>query len=130
MGAAGFDIERTYFHLEDGPRAKPVPVGDDFWATIDTRTDLQGGRLVTVSHFRSQRDWDHWERHPAGDELVYLLTGALDIVLQEPDGERIVELREQTAAVVPCGVWHRGIVREPAVGLFITRGDGTEHRPV
>jgi hypothetical protein len=80
-----------------------VPVTGDFWATIDRRTDLHGGRLVTVSHFRDQRDWPHAEMHPAGDE-------------------------RRQACVVPRGVWHHCIVREPSVLLGVTRGAGTLHR--
>jgi hypothetical protein len=27
-------------------------------------------------------------------------------------------------------VWHRAIIHEPGDMLFITRGEGTQHRPV
>jgi oxalate decarboxylase/phosphoglucose isomerase-like protein (cupin superfamily) len=67
--------------------------------------------------------------HPAGDEVVCLLTGAVDVVLDEPDGERVVELRAGQTCIVPRGVWHRAIVQEPGDTLHITRGEGTEHRP-
>jgi len=68
--------------------------------------------------------------HPAGDELVYLLEGAVDMVLDEGDGERVVELRGRSAVLVPAGAWHRAIVHEPGDVLHITRGHGTQHRPV
>lgn len=126
----GFDPTRTYVHLADGPAATLVPVTDDFWQTIGERTDLHEGRLVTTYHFQTAADWSHWERHPAGDEIVCLLAGALDLVLDEPGGERVVELRGRAACVVPRGVWHYGIVRAPSDALFVTRGKGTEHRPL
>jgi len=27
-------------------------------------------------------DWDHWEMHPAGDELIVLLSGSIDFRLR------------------------------------------------
>jgi hypothetical protein len=127
--AAGFDPLRTYVHLPDGPDATLVPVTDDFWQTLQGRTELHEGRLVTAYHLESEADWKHWERHPDGDEIVCLLGGALDMVLEEAGGERLVELRGRSACVVPRGVWHRGVVRAPSEALLITRGKGTEHRP-
>jgi hypothetical protein len=126
----GFDPLRTYVHLTDGGEARIVPVPDDFWQTIGSRTDLHGGRLVSAYRFATGADWDHWERHPAGDEIVSLFSGALDLVLDEDGGRRVVELRGRSMCVVPRGAWHFGIVHEPSEALFITQGQGTEHRPV
>ena len=122
-----FDLATTYVQLDDGPRALAVEVDDEFWQTIDRRSELQGGRLV--SRFHNAQDWDIWEMHPAGDEVVCLLSGAMDVVLDEPDGERVVALEAGRTCIVPRGVWHRAIVREPGDTLHITRGEGTQHRP-
>jgi mannose-6-phosphate isomerase-like protein (cupin superfamily) len=75
-------------------------------------------------------DWPHWEMHPAGDEIVYQLSGAMDLVLDETSGERVVSLQPHRGCIVPRGVWHRGLLRAPGEALFITRGKGTKHRPV
>jgi uncharacterized cupin superfamily protein len=123
-----FDIQDTYIHLSDGPSVSPIEVKEDFWQTIDQRSDLQDGRLVMIFHF--DEDWPTWERHPAGDEVVCLLSGAVDLVLEAPEGERVVELRGRSATVVPRGLWHTARVLEPSDGLFITRGEGTENRPI
>jgi hypothetical protein len=40
------------------------------------------------------------------------------------------ELTAGQTFVVPRGVWHRGIVRQPGELMFITPGAGTDHRPV
>ena len=73
---------------------------------------------------------DYWERHPAGDEILHLLSGRLSVTLA-PEGatERCCTLRAGEALVVPCGVWHRLQVLEPARLLFITPPRATEHRP-
>ena len=126
--AAVFDLDSTYLHLQDGPAMSPVPVDEKFWAEIHTRADIQDGRLVMLFH--SAEDWGNWEKHPAGDELVYLLSGAVDLILEGPDGETVIELRDRAACIVPSGIWHRAIVHQPSNLLHITRGAGTEHRPV
>ncbi|HEY6420875.1 MAG TPA: cupin domain-containing protein [Candidatus Binataceae bacterium] len=124
------DLTTTFIQLRDGPDAIPVPVDKDFWARIAERTDLHEGRLVTVGS--QSADWTAWEMHPAGEEVLYLLSGALDLVLQNQnnDGERAVELRAGRAFIVPRGTWHRGIVRSPYTILSITYGAGTRHRAV
>ena len=125
-----FDLINTYVHLKDGADAVPVAVGDDFWATIDKRTELYSGRLVTLFHIQSTDEWVHWEMHPAGDEIVCLLSGAIDLILQEGEHERSLELRSRAAGIIPRGVWHRAIVHTPSDVLFITRGAGTQLRPI
>jgi len=125
-----FDLDRTYIHLEDGPAAARIEVGAGFWDTIDQRAELAEGRLLTAFRFDSTADWPHWEMHPAGDEIVCLVSGALDLVLDDGMAERTVALRDGATAVIPRGVWHRAIVREPSRALFITRAAGTRHRPL
>jgi len=122
----GFDLETTYLSLADGPDARRLEVGPDFWQTIDARTDL-AERLVAI--FPYDADWTSWEVHPDGDEIVVLLEGAVDLVLDDPSGERTVELRDRSAAVVPRGIWHTANVLAPSRALHITRGAGTSHRP-
>lgn len=122
-----FDLLTTYVHLTDGPAASAVPVGPDFWARIAERTDLHRGRLVTF--FRMTEDWTHWEMHPEGDELVALLSGAMDLFLEEPGGRRKVELRGRAAIVIPRGVWHWARAVAPSELLAVTRGEGTQTLP-
>jgi mannose-6-phosphate isomerase-like protein (cupin superfamily) len=122
-----FDLLSTYVHIEDGPAAKRVEVGEDFWAKIHTRHDLRDGRLVCM--FRFSEDWTSWEMHPAGDEIVYVISGAIRVVLEENGAQREIELRERQGCIVPRGVWHTARVDAPSDVLHITRGGGTQHRP-
>jgi quercetin dioxygenase-like cupin family protein len=75
-------------------------------------------------------DFPHWERHPAGEELVVVMSGAIDFILEEPAGERTVRVSAGQAILVPTGVWHRGVVIEPGKALFVTEGEGTQHKPI
>ena len=122
-----FDLDRTYIHL-DLPDATELPVGDDFWETIDQRGELSRGYLMMVSTM--DETWSTWERHPAGEEIVYLLSGSVDFVLDLPSGEETIELRGRSCCIVPRNTWHRAIVHDPGDMLFVTPGEGTSHRPL
>jgi mannose-6-phosphate isomerase-like protein (cupin superfamily) len=127
-----FDLDSTVVHLGRGATAVPFGNADwsREWLERYERTfaaDGDDGRMVCV--FPQPASWSTWERHPAGEELVVLLSGRIDVI-QEIDGEhRRVELHAGQAMVNPRGVWHTADVHEPGKGLFVTPGRGTEHRP-
>ena len=125
---SAFDPLATFVHLPDGPAASLLEVTPDFWQKLETRADLHGGRLITA--YRFEQDWTSWERHPAGDEIVLQLSGAMDFVVEDGGRERTVSLRGRAALVVPRGVWHTARVLAPSEAIFVTRGEGTEHRPL
>ena len=126
-----FDLQSTVVHLGRGSTA--VPFGGADWSQQwleryeqSFATDGADGRMVCV--FPQPRTWTTWERHPAGEELVVLLSGRIDVI-QDLDGvHRTVPLRAGEAMINPRGVWHTADVHEPGEGLFITPGLGTEHR--
>ena len=128
-----FDLSSTFLHLGLGATATPLP-GFEWSASYldayDQRFESDGaeGRLVCVSP--QDETWDSWERHPAGDEVVVLLSGHVDVVQDHGGDEVTITLRPGQALVNPRGVWHRGIVHEAGTALFITPGRGTEHRPL
>ena len=132
MSAAGprpFHPTGVYVHLADGGAGETVPVDDDFWPDLISGKRHYDGRLVTMS--RVAADSSHWEMHPAGEELLYLVSGELVVVLDDGHEEAGVTLNSDTPALlVPKGVWHRFEVREPGPLLFVTPGEGTEHRPL
>ena len=69
------------------------------------------------------------EMHPDGDELLYLVSGAVDVIVEDEDGsEQTVALAPGQAFIVPRGVWHRVQLREPSRIVYITPGPGGEHR--
>lgn len=125
------DIRSTYLHFLDGGRADAIPVSDTFWQELSggKYPQLDEGRLMSA--FTFSEPWGMWERHPAGEELVMLLSGTATVVLDEPGGERAVMLSEPGAYVlIPPGVWHTARTVAPTTMLFLTPGAGTEHRPI
>lgn len=125
------NILHTYLHVQDGGKTKQVAVSERFWGDLvnGTRPELDQGRLMSAFSFST--DWPSWERHPAGEELVMLLSGSAMLLLEEADGER--ELLLDTVGsyiLVPQGVWHTARTTQPTTLLFLTPGADTEHRPV
>ena len=121
-----FSLQETFVHLKDLGQAAPLAVGPQFWETIDTRSDLQLGRLL--GSFTVNKDMAHWEMHPAGDELLVALSGEFEVVLQDGRTDHLVALPAGRAFLVPFGVWHRTRVKTPGEILFATPGKGTQHR--
>ena len=126
---SAFDAFATLVHLRGTGQAVPLAWAPDVFRTL---VPSAGDHVVGAKHGRVPADFhaDEWEIHPEGDELLYLLTGTLDVVLDEPAGERGFELRSGQACVVPRGTWHRLVLREPSDLLFITPARGTRHRRV
>jgi mannose-6-phosphate isomerase-like protein (cupin superfamily) len=122
-----FTLESTFINLRPDDSAKALKIGPRFWATIAKRSDLGDGRLMGTT--AQNADWPHWERHPGGDEILVMLSGEMDLVLETRSGNRRVRLKAGQTFVVPRGVWHRGLARKPGKLMFITPGAGTEHRP-
>lgn len=123
-----FTLDSTYIHLGPDDSARAMEGGDSFWAGIAERRDLDQGRLMGTTG--QSADWDHWERHPAGDEILTLLSGEMELVLEAAGREQRAVLKPGQTFIVPRGVWHRGIVKKPGQLMFLTPGAGTEHRPV
>lgn len=129
---SAFDLSKDFVHLGAEPVA--TVLADFQWTgeyleAYERRfeSDAERGRLVCITP--QATTWTFWERHPAGDELVVLLGGHVDVI-QEIDGEHVrTELRAGEALINPRGVWHTADVHEPGSGLFVTPGLGTEHRP-
>jgi len=130
MDASPYQGEKTYFHLGPEGTAIPLEVDESFWEKLSTGGfDYLGpGRLVSTYDFNA--DWPGWEQHPAGEEVVVLISGAMEFVLETENGERKIMLNQPGQfLLVPRGTWHTANVAQSAKTLFITPGEGTAHRP-
>ena len=128
MNEEAFTLLRTHLLLRDSGAAERIELDENFWPDVMAGRRRLNGRLVGSA--RLTRDIDHWEMHPRGDEALLRLSGAFGIVLEQDGLRRVVELRaEAPGCIVPQGVWHTILVREPGELLFMTAGEGTEHRP-
>ena len=69
------------------------------------------------------------ELHPDGDELLFVITGRMDVIVDDGDEEHvgtetIHRLGSGDACIVPRGTWHRIEVVEPGRMVNVTPGPG------
>ena len=116
--------------LEATAVVEPRFTGDMAWYEEYTErhaSDGREGRLVTMHTFAAS--WDVWEVHPNGAEVVLCTAGTIELV-QEIDGREVLTTLEAGQyAINEPGVWHTANVADTATALFITAGEGTDHRP-
>jgi len=114
----------TYVVLDSSHSATPVEV---------TPNVLAGGRQEPRRFqgppagraLRFAADWPTWEIHPKGDEIVVLLSGSAEMVLDEKGGHRSVRLSSPGEfVVVPKGTWHTAKISVPTAMFFITARRG------
>jgi mannose-6-phosphate isomerase-like protein (cupin superfamily) len=126
------DLRTFPVHLGLGARAEAQPAftGMDWYAAYAARVASDGaeGRLVSLHEFSA--DWDMWEMHPAGDELVVCLSGRITLIRELADGTHHAEtIGPGQYLINPAGTWHTADIGEPASALFVTAGEGTQGRP-
>lgn len=129
--AGPLNLSSAYLRLRPDASAEVLPVGRTFWQDMASGAlgSFHHEYLVTTNSF--SENWPMWEMHPHGDEMVILLSGSVDFVLEKKTGNKTLPLRESGGWVlVPKGMWHTATVNAPSTMLFITAGEGTQHRQV
>jgi len=126
MVTRSFSLARTFVHLAADGKASEIAAGPDIFRNLKSRQDLQNGRLMGALDLSPGTS--HWEMHPDGDEFLYLLSGSMDVELEEGNEKRCIRLSGMTGCVVPRALWHRTVVHQAGRMIFITPGKGTRHR--
>ncbi len=126
------NIAQNFIHLGLGAKAEPQPEfsGMEWYEGYVVRHGDDGaeGRLVSQHSFTE--DWDSWEMHPLGSEVVICTQGSMELIQEFPDGStEQVTLNAGDYAINPPGVWHIANVESHATAIFITAGKDTQHRP-
>jgi mannose-6-phosphate isomerase-like protein (cupin superfamily) len=121
--------QETYVLLHAEGAATTLPGGEQFWQLPETEL-AQSGAGWLVSEYLFEDDWPSWEMHPDADEFVYLLSGEAIVHLELAEGVKTIGLSGAGAVIVPRGVWHTAKILTPSRMLHITRGAGTQTRPV
>ena len=127
--AGSFNLSSTYLRLRSDVSVEPLRVDETFWQRISSGQlgTFHNEYLVTSNAYDS--DWTFWEIHPNGDEIVCLLTGSVTFILEQEGKHQAIELNEiGEYVIVPKGTWHTAKVSEQSLMLFITAGEGTQHR--
>ena len=69
------------------------------------------------------------ERHPDGDEVLYLISGRIRVVFTD-DPVADIDVAPGDGLLVPKGLWHRVDILEPSQIVYLTPGPNNEHRPL
>ena len=122
------NLSSTFVVVNPDLSAAPVAVTATIWQELDRRFDNFKGRVL-VSCFSFDSDWETWEMHPAGDEIVCLLSGRVTFELE---GRGLLpELAEPGSfVIVPRGTWHTAHTNVPTTMLFVTPGEGTQNKAI
>ncbi len=127
----------TTTEIEPGQRIDPTRqvVGIDRTTRRAVLVEQEPGRPprridgVTIGAPLLTGDAPHdGEVHPDGDEVLYLISGAVSVRLELPEGDQHIDLAAGDALVVPRGVWHKITMNEPGQLLHITPGPGGDAR--
>jgi mannose-6-phosphate isomerase-like protein (cupin superfamily) len=123
------DLQKTYVVVRPDLGAIGIEVTPTIWQDLDRRFDNFKGHLL-VAQFDFEADWPSWEIHPAGDEIVVLLSGRADMILDQAGSHQKTSLAQPGSfVIVPKGTWHTARISTPTSMLFVTPGQGTENKP-
>lgn len=118
-----------YVYLSRNGSSAVFEGGSKFWSLPPEELEKLGHGWL-VSEFSCSEDWPNWEMHPEADELVYLLDGDVEFLVEESAGVRPVRLKGRGLVIVPRGAWHTARVHAPSRLLHVTMGASTRHRPL
>ena len=126
------DLTTNPIHLGLGATAvvEPAYTGEMAWYEGYAERhadDGVEGRLVAMHTF--SESWGAWEMHPMGSEVVLCVAGSIELVQEIAGAEVTTSLSPGEYAINEPGTWHTADVDSSATVVFITAGEGTEHRP-
>ena len=121
------DLAKVFAVLRPDLSVAPVTVTPSLYEGLDRDFDHFRGHVL-VSQHSFDRDWPTWEKHPAGDEIVVLLSGVAEFVLDRSGRHESISLANPGRyVIVPRNTWHTARISTPTTMLFITPGEGTEN---
>ena len=118
--------------LRFDPSALSIGVDRQFMATtIPDRPDpaipVDGATFGIAT--MSENSPHNGERHPDGDEVLYLVSGRLRVVFPD-DPVDDIDVMPGDGLIVPRGMWHRVDILEPSQIVYFTPGPNNEYRPI
>ena len=128
MSPQSHNLAEVFAVLTPQLSVEPIDVSPSVFDELGSRfTGFKNHVLVSCFEFAA--DWPTWERHPAGDEIVVLLSGKVTLLLRTAKGDTRIELSQMGSfVIVPRDTWHTARAAEPTRMLFVTPGEGTENR--
>lgn len=120
-------IDKEFVVLNPQKKAFVEEFDSGLYERLDRNYEEFAGHEL-ISCYEFEADWESWESHPHGDEVVILLSGEVSMVFRTASGDSTVELcRQGQYVLVPQGVWHTAKTKTRSKLLFITPGQATQH---
>lgn len=122
------NISTEFVVLSPDKSATQVAVTPTIYQQLDEHFNgFKGHELIASYEFDS--DWGSWEMHPQGDETVILLSGQATFIIDDGQQRHSLTLQQSGEyVVVPKGLWHTAQTDVATRMLFITPGEGTQHK--
>lgn len=124
------NIKNDFIVINSDKKATIEPYDQTLYQRLDKNyNNFVGHELVSCHEF--EQDWTSWEMHPKGDEVIILLSGKATFVLDLPESNKCIELKEEgSVIIIPKNVWHTVKTKIKTKLLFITPGENTQHKSV
>src|SRR5438309_12032482 len=122
MANTAFDPSKRYVVASDGGAGKEIAADAQFWPDVMSGKHPELDRGWLVGAFPMSEDWKQWEMHPEGEEILTLLSGELEMIVEEGSARRTVRMRAGETFVMPRGAWHRALVEQPSLMFSVTYG--------
>ena len=123
------DLSQTYTLLHSTGDIEKIQGGEHFWRAPRPHQD-RAGQLWLLSEHQYEFDWEDQKMHPAGDEVIYLLSGSMDVILNVGKSATTIKLRTSGVATIPRGIWYTIKVYSPCHVLNISREFNTKHKKI
>jgi len=114
------------------PAKRVVGIGRDFAASLiperpDPQIPVDGATFGVAT--MTENSPHEGERHPDGDEVLYLIAGRVRVVFVEGEHDD-VNVHPGEGLIVPKGIWHRVDILEPSEIVYLTPGPNNQYRPL
>jgi mannose-6-phosphate isomerase-like protein (cupin superfamily) len=123
------DFTENYCSLSQNGEITKFAGGNEFWSLSAEKLNAIGENWL-ITEFYFEEDWQTWEMHPHAEEIGYLLSGSVDLILEKDGISETIELRSKGLVIIPQNTWHTAKVFAPSNMLFITLGKETQVRPI
>jgi cupin superfamily acireductone dioxygenase involved in methionine salvage len=125
MSTSPKNIDELFVVIDSEQNAHIEIADAELYSRLESNySEFRSCELISCHTF--EKDWDSWENHPNGDEVVLLLEGNMTFLLQSDNGSTSVVLKKMgDYAIVPKNTWHTAKVYNRSKVLFITPGEGT-----
>jgi mannose-6-phosphate isomerase-like protein (cupin superfamily) len=128
MPGSRLKLAEEFAVLKPDLQVATIQVTPAIYEEMDSRFDQFKNHVLIAEHAFSE-SWPTWERHPAGDEIVVLLSGQVEMVMRRNGSDECIPLNDPGSyVVIPAGVWHTARISVATRMLFVTPGEGTENR--